>query len=56
MLQLNETDVTKRIWGKDNEQEFILMIYLLGNCKSIYAFEEEYQNLQTQKHQTYLLN
>nr|WP_288247516.1 hypothetical protein [uncultured Romboutsia sp.]DAE87477.1 MAG TPA: holliday junction resolvase [Caudoviricetes sp.] len=40
MLQLNETDVTKRIWGKDNEQEFILMIYLLGNCKSIYAFEE----------------
>ena len=40
MLQLKEIDVTKRIWGKDNEQEFILIIYLLGNCKSIYAFEE----------------
>lgn len=40
MLGLNEIDITKRVWGKDNELEFILSIYLLGNCKSIYAFEE----------------
>lgn len=40
MLQLNDTDLKKRIWGKDNELDFILKIYLLENCKSIYAFEE----------------
>lgn len=40
MLDLNEIDITKRIWGKDNELEFILTIHLLEQCKSIYAFEE----------------
>ncbi|KKC47741.1 hypothetical protein VE23_12500 [Paenibacillus sp. D9] len=40
MLGLTSTDLTKRIWGKDNEVEFILMIFLLQWCKSIVGFEE----------------
>ncbi|MGG1940386.1 hypothetical protein ABFY57_11920 [Paenibacillus polymyxa] len=40
MLGLNSTDLGKRLWGKDNEVEFILMIHLLEWCKSIVGFEE----------------
>ncbi|KQY85245.1 hypothetical protein ASD24_28605 [Paenibacillus sp. Root52] len=40
MLGLNSTDLEKRVWGKDNEVEFILMIHLLEWCKSIIGFEE----------------
>lgn len=40
MLGLNSTDLGKRVWGKDNEVEFILMIHLLEWCKSIIGFEE----------------
>lgn len=40
MLGLTSNDLNKRIWGKDNEVEFILMIYLLQWCKGIVGFEE----------------
>ncbi|AFQ42454.1 Holliday junction DNA helicase [Desulfosporosinus meridiei] len=40
MLKLTSLDIEKRLWGKDNEVEFILMIYLLQWCKNIVGFEE----------------
>ena len=40
ILQLQPVDIEKRLWGKDNEVEFILMIHLLQWCKSIVGFEE----------------
>jgi len=40
MLMLTPVDIEKRLWGKDNEVEFILMVYLLQWCKSIVGFEE----------------
>ncbi|WP_419871809.1 hypothetical protein [Candidatus Pristimantibacillus sp. PTI5] len=40
MLGLTPTDLTKRIWGKENEIEFTIMIYLLQWCKNIVGFEE----------------
>lgn len=45
MLQLNSVDLTKRLWGKDNEVEFILMVYMLQWCKNIVGFEEGVANL-----------
>jgi len=40
MLGLEQVDTTTRIKGKDNEIEFLLMIYLLEWCESIVGFEE----------------
>jgi len=40
VLGLSEVDIKKRLLGKDNEVEFVLMIYLLEWCKSIVGFEE----------------
>lgn len=40
ILQLKPVDIEKRLWGKDNEIEFILMIYLLQQCKNIFGFDE----------------
>lgn len=40
MLGLKSIDLSKRLWGKDNEVEFTLMIHLLEWCKSIIGFEE----------------
>ena len=40
ILQLKPIDIEKRLWGKDNEIEFILMIYLLQQCENIFGFDE----------------
>ena len=45
MLDLKPIDIEKRIWGKENEVELVLMIYLLGFCKGIVGFEEGVANL-----------
>lgn len=39
-LGLTEVDLSIRLVGKDNEIQFIMMLYLLGTCKNMIAFEE----------------
>ena len=32
LLNLQQVDLDKRLWGKNNEIEFIFMLYLLNSC------------------------